>query len=183
MAAAGELVDVVDDEDRVVARVPRAEMRARNLLHRAVWVLVVRPGGRALFVHQRTATKDVYPSHWDVTIGGVVASGEGYAAAARRELGEELGITAAAPRPLGPHRWQDAATRALGHVFLAVHDGPVTLQREEIAGGRFVTLAEAEHLLDAVPCCPDGAAAFRRYRSALRAPDPDFNTRWSRRGT
>lgn len=163
MAAAGELVDVVDDTDRVVGRVPRAEMRAGNLLHRAVWVLVVRPGAGEIFVHRRTATKDVYPSRWDVTIGGVVASGEEYEEAARRELAEELGITAAEPRLLGPHRYEDAATRVLGRVFLAVHHGPVTLQREEIAEGCFVPLSEAERLLADEPCCPDGAAAFRRY--------------------
>jgi len=63
-----ELVDVVDEAGRVVATVSRREMRARRLAHRSVYVLVFDRRG-ALFVHLRTADKDVYPSHWDVAIG------------------------------------------------------------------------------------------------------------------
>ncbi|MEN9507404.1 MAG: hypothetical protein RI958_3330, partial [Actinomycetota bacterium] len=39
-AAGSELVDVVDDDDRVVGTVTRAEMRAGRLMHRAVFIAV-----------------------------------------------------------------------------------------------------------------------------------------------
>lgn len=160
-----ELVDIVDDADRVLRQATRAEMRRHNLLHRAVYVLVVSSRGE-LFVHRRTESKDVFPGHWDLTVGGVVAAGEDYRRAAERELAEELGIAPALQR-LGPVRYQDVDTRLLGDVYLARHDGPVTLQREEIAAGAFVPLAQAEDLVTRERCCPDGVEVFRAYRARL----------------
>ena len=80
-----ELVDIVDDDDRVVATVTRAEMRANRLQHRAVSIAVLSSDGR-LLVHRRADTKDLWPGMWDLAAGGVVAAGETYAQAARREL-------------------------------------------------------------------------------------------------
>jgi isopentenyldiphosphate isomerase len=157
-----ELVDVVDEEDRVVRRATRAEMRRANLLHRAVYLLVLDANGN-VFVHRRTTTKDVYPGYFDVTVGGVVAAGESYDVAARRELAEELGIAGASIVPLFGLRYEDASTRLIGRAYLARHDGPVTLQAEEIASGAFVTLAEAERIAREETCCPDGVDVFRRY--------------------
>ena len=160
--AAAELVDIVDDDDRVVDRVTRAEMRRRNLLHRAVYILVFNRDG-ALFVHRRTDTKDVYPGHWDVAIGGVVAAGESYEQAAVRELAEELGVSGVALEAAGGMRYADAQTRIVGRVFTARHDGPFTLQADEIAEGAFVTVAHAERLLETARCCPDGAQVLRAH--------------------
>jgi len=157
-----EWVDVVDDDDRVVGRATRAEMRAGNLLHRAVYVFVLNTRGE-LFVHRRTDTKDVHPGLWDVTIGGVVEAGEGYEAAAARELREELGVTPATLQPLGPIRHADARTRVVGRVFAATVDGRLRLQAEEIAEGRFMSLAEVRRLVGERPCCPDGLAVLRAY--------------------
>src|ERR1044071_4876993 len=90
-SAKDELVDVIDDAGQVVRVVTRAEMRAQRLPHRCVYILVFNAQGE-LFVHERTATKDVYPSYWDVCVGGVLASGEEFDSAARREAAEELGV-------------------------------------------------------------------------------------------
>ena len=43
--AADELVEVVDDEGEVVRLAPRSEMRASNLRHRSVAVVVVTSAG------------------------------------------------------------------------------------------------------------------------------------------
>ena len=162
MTAANELVDVVDADDRVVRRVTRAEMRRENLLHRAVYLLVRNRHGD-FFVHRRTTTKDVYPGFWDVTVGGVVGAGEEYAVAARRELAEEVGIVGAPLLPLFEVRYADASTQLIGRVFLARHDGPLTLQAEEIAWGAFLSRAETQRITRDEPCCPDGIEVLRRY--------------------
>src|SRR5712691_9652435 len=86
-----ELVDVIDEEGRTVDTVPRREIRRRRLGHRCVYVLVFNNKGE-LFIHLRTPTKDVYPSHWDVCVGGVLAAGESFDHGARREAREELGV-------------------------------------------------------------------------------------------
>ena len=62
-----------------------------RLRHRCVFIVVRRTDGR-LLVHQRSASKDLWPSAWDVAAGGVVVSGEGWDEAAARELAEEVGI-------------------------------------------------------------------------------------------
>jgi isopentenyldiphosphate isomerase len=162
MTAAEELVDVVDAGDRVLRQVSRAEMRRANLLHRAVYVLVRNSRGE-LFVHQRTTSKDVYPGYWDVTVGGVVAAGEDYDTAARRELAEEIGAAGAVMQPLFAVRYEDASTKLVGQAFLACWDGPITLQSTEVTAGSFVDLAEAERIMRDERCCPDGVGVLRRY--------------------
>ena len=84
----------------------RAEMRAQSLRHRATYILVFNSSGQ-LFVHRRTATKDIYPSYYDVAVGGVVGAGESYDDGAQRELAEELGITAVPPRPILKFQYED----------------------------------------------------------------------------
>ncbi len=49
---------------RQVGAATRAEMRARNLPHRASFVFLHNAAG-ALFVQQRVAWKETYPSHYD----------------------------------------------------------------------------------------------------------------------
>src|SRR5438067_2437111 len=125
-----ELVDVLDDAGRTVAVVSRREMRARRLPHRSVYLLVCNSRGE-IFIHLRTATKDIYPSHWDIAIGGVLASGESFDEGARREALEELGV-AVEPQPLFPFHFADEHSIVHGMVFRTKHDGPFRLQAEEI---------------------------------------------------
>ncbi len=160
--AGAELVDVLDDDGRVVGRATRREMRARRLPHRSTYVLVFDARGR-LFVHLRTASKDVYPSHWDVCVGGVCAAGESFDDGARRELEEELGVVAPLER-LFPLRWEDAHTAVHGMVYRAVYDGPFRLQPEEVVRGEFLTVDEVSERAAREPFCPDGLAALARLR-------------------
>src|SRR4051794_41342881 len=65
-------------------------MRAQNLRHAATGVVVRDPYGR-IYVHRRTATKDVYPAHWDFTAGGGVLAGEGPLAGGRPGVAPGVG--------------------------------------------------------------------------------------------
>ncbi|MCW5890624.1 MAG: NUDIX domain-containing protein [bacterium] len=157
-----ELVDVVDDDGRVVGVVTRREMRARRLPHRSTYILVFDAAGR-LFVHLRTPTKDVYPAHWDVCVGGVLGAGEAFDAGAARELREELGVDAPL-EALFPFRWADAASVVHGRVYAARHDGPFRLQPEEIVRGEFLVLDAVAARAAVAPFCPDGLAVLDAYR-------------------
>jgi isopentenyldiphosphate isomerase len=157
-----ELVDVVDGAGRPAGTVSRREMRARRLPHRSVYVLVFNRRGE-LFVHLRTARKDVYPAHWDVTVGGVLAAGESFDAGARRESREELGVDLD-PEALFPFRWIDGGNDVHGMVYRARHDGPFRLQREEIERGEFVALDALVSRTSREPFCPDGLAVLAEYR-------------------
>jgi isopentenyl-diphosphate delta-isomerase len=161
-------VDVVDQDGRPLRTVTRREMRARRLPHRSTYILVFNRRGE-LFVHLRTATKDVYPSHWDPCVGGVLAAGEEFAAGAARELAEELGVVAPLDE-LFPFRWDDAQNVVHGMVYRAHHDGPFRLQPEEVIRGDFLPLDMAEERARWEPFCPDGLAVLREYRARLSAP-------------
>src|SRR5262245_40803760 len=120
--SADELVDVVDETDRVVGQCTRAEMRRDNLLHRNVAIMCRNRDGK-IYVHRRTATKDVFPSLYDMFTAGVVGAGESYAQAAVRELEEELGITGVALEPLFHHRYEGEHSRTHTRVFRIQWDG------------------------------------------------------------
>jgi isopentenyldiphosphate isomerase len=161
MNPADELVDVLDDAGRTIGVATRACMRALRLPHRCTYVLVFNARGD-LFIHLRTATKDVFPSHWDTCIGGVLAAGESYADGVVREVREELGIEAK-PRELFPFRYADASNIAFGMAYRLDHDGPFRLQPEEIVRGEFATTDEVLRRATRDPFCPDGLAVLREY--------------------
>jgi isopentenyldiphosphate isomerase len=162
MSAGDELVDVVDDAGRVVGTVTRREMRTRRLPHRATAIFVFNTRGE-IFIHLRTPTKDIYPSHWDTAVGGVLAAGETFAEGAAREVGEELGIDVPLVE-LFPFRYADERNVADVMVYKAVHDGPFKLQAEEIVRGEFVPPAAINERARCEPFCPDGLAVFAEYQ-------------------
>ncbi|PSK44947.1 Nudix hydrolase [Streptomyces sp. 111WW2] len=90
MSSADEILDIVDENDRVVGQARRGDAYARGLRHRCVFVWARDPEGR-VFVHRRTATKLVFPALYDMFVGGVVGAGESYDDAALREAEEEGG--------------------------------------------------------------------------------------------
>ena len=137
-------------------------MRARRLPHRSVYVLVFNARGE-LFVHLRTATKDVFPSHWDPAVGGVLLAGESFDAGARREAEEELGVPVAL-ESLFPVRYADVATIVHGMAYRARHDGPFRLQPEEIVRGEFLALDAVAERAAREPFCPDALAVLAEYR-------------------
>jgi 8-oxo-dGTP pyrophosphatase MutT (NUDIX family) len=160
--AGDELVDVIDEQDRVLAQCTRREMRRDNLLHRVIAVMVLDGSGR-IYLHRRTATKDLFPNLYDVFTAGVVGAGEGYLEAARRELEEELGIVGPEPASLFLHHYEGQETRSLTHVFRVTWTGPIVHQASEVAWGEFRTrqrLAENREALDFVP---DGREIFTHY--------------------
>jgi isopentenyldiphosphate isomerase len=164
-----ELVDVVDEDDRVVGTVTRREMRARNLLHRCTYVIVRNARGD-VYVHRRTDTKDVYPGLYDVTAGGVLAPGESYDEGAARELEEELGIVGVSPRFRFKHRYEGPEGRVWGSVYDVVWDGPIRHQQSEIAWGTFAPLDEVRAMLDEREFCPDGREVFERWLTEGNPP-------------
>jgi isopentenyldiphosphate isomerase len=159
-----EQVDLIDEQDRVIGRAGRRQVRRANLLHRGVGVVCRNSAGQ-IYVHRRTDSKDVFPGMYDASVGGVVASGERYQDAARRELAEELGIVGPEPSFLFMHRYRGAQVDTWNAVFEVVWDGPIVHQPEEIAWGAFLTEEELRWRLETGTWTfvPDGLELLRRY--------------------
>jgi len=162
-----EVVDLVDERNRVVGQALRREVRARNLLHRGVGILCFDPRGR-IHVHRRTETKDVFPGMYDMFVGGVVQSGESYDAAARREIREELGIEGPQPRFLFTHLYQGERNRSWIHVYRVEWGGAVRLQAEEIVWGDWVEPEELDRLMAERSFVPDGLEIYQHFLRFLR---------------
>ena len=162
VGAGDELVDVVDGADRVVGTVTRAEMRAGRLRHRCTFVVVRSTAGEVL-VHRRSEAKDLWPGHWDLAAGGVVAAGEDWEPAARRELAEELGVVGAELELLGRGAYEDAHVAEVARIWTTVHDGPFSFTDDEVVEARFVTLDELADLLATRPFVPDSRAVVLPY--------------------
>lgn len=159
MAAGDELVDVVDSAGTVLRTVTRAEVRAANLWHRSVFVVVL-DGRDRVAVHQRAAWKDVWPSRWDLCFGGVLDAGESWVAAAARELAEEAGLVVGPEQleRLGAGRYEDDRVREQAEVYLVRSDEPLTFADGEVAAADWVPLAGLGEWLAAHDVVPDSRA-------------------------
>lgn len=149
----GEEQVYITDENNVVLRsAPRSEMRKKNLWHRAIHILVFNDQ-RELFVHQRTFEKDLHPGYYDTKLSGVVAQ-ESYIETAKRELKEELGIKDVPLHQILSLKTQSSENKAHVKVFTCRHNGPFTLQPEEII---------QEHQFT-----PEGLLSFEKYYKEFR---------------
>lgn len=91
MQSPDEIFDLCDEQDRVIGQARRADVHANHWLHRAVHVWIIRSDNR-LVVQRRSGSKDEYPHGLTSSASGHLDTGEDYLTAARRELGEELGL-------------------------------------------------------------------------------------------
>jgi 8-oxo-dGTP pyrophosphatase MutT (NUDIX family) len=163
MSPADEILDIVDENDRVIGQSPRGEAYAGGLRHRCVFIQARDAEGR-IFVHRRTPTKLVFPSLYDMFVGGVVGAGESYDAAALREAEEELGVTGLPlPRYLFKFLYDGGAGQTWWSAVYEVQcDLPVQPQAEEVAWHDFLPEDEVRRRLDDWEWVPDGLAAYER---------------------
>ncbi len=147
---ASEVFDIVDEHDQVVEQRTRGEAHRLGLRHRAVHVFVFNRRGE-VFLQQRSHLKDVAPLAWDSSAAGHLDSGESYAAAAVRELREELGIEVAttervAKLPAGP-----GTDNEFVELRVARHHGPVRWPAEEVHTGEWFDPATVSSWVAARP--------------------------------
>ncbi|WP_051309261.1 NUDIX hydrolase YfcD [Desulfogranum japonicum] len=159
--SANELIQIVDRSNKPIGSAMRGEMREKNLIHRATYILVFN-NQEELFIQKRTAIKDIYPSHWDVAAGGVVLADEPYEEAAKRELSEELGISNVPLIHLCDNYFEEDNNRVWGRIYSCLCNGPFILQEEEIEYGRFIALQSILPLHADEPFTPDGIQLLQK---------------------
>ena len=130
--ASTEWVDIVNENNEVIAQSSREQMRAECLRHRATYI-VVHDGMGKILVQRRTETKDFQPGMLDATAGGGVQADEQMLESARREAEEELGIAGVPFADHGQFYYEDKHCRVWGGLFSCVSHGPFALQEEEVS--------------------------------------------------
>lgn len=156
-----EIIDIVDEDDNVIGRATREEVRKEILLHRCAMVFVFNSKGE-IFVHLRTPTKKIYPSYYDMACGGGMEPGETYEKAAMRESSEELGLKNQKLEFLFKARHRSALDNSFVSVYKTVYDDKLTLQKEEIVSGEFMSIEELNKMIKKEKFCPDSLEMFKK---------------------
>jgi 16S rRNA (adenine1518-N6/adenine1519-N6)-dimethyltransferase len=94
-----ELLDVVNERDKMIFQESRSVVHQKGLLHRGVHVFLVAPDGR-LLVQQRGRQVEKLALALDCSLSEHVQAGENYNQAAKRGLAEELGIQGSRISPI-----------------------------------------------------------------------------------
>lgn len=131
-----EVVDLVDESDRVIGQELKRTCHERGLRHRGAAILVFKDSSRGeLLMQYRSATKDRDPHLW-CQPGGHVGTGESYQAAAEREVVEEIFHGVTVPKltlsSLFTIRNDDPNDREFDGVFALEYPGPFSPDPEEV---------------------------------------------------
>ena len=157
-----EILDLVDENNQVIGAAPRAKVRRENLLHRGVGILCWNSSGQ-LYVHQRTDSKDLFPSYFDVMVGGAVSSGEDYDIAAQREVEEELGMTGVQPTYLLDYLYHGPENYSWIKLYEVTYDGPIIWQASEVCWGTWMDFQQVLSWMEETAIVPDGLELFQHY--------------------
>lgn len=156
-----ELVEHVDEHDRVLGVVDRDEAVRENWPHR-IAVTICRDREGRILVLRRAQTLSRFPGYYDMLVGGAVDVGESYEEAAARELTEELGVRVPV-RFLFKFLHRDG----ISPIWLGVHEAvvpePLVPDPEEIDWRTWLTASELRGVVDQWCFVPGGREALRRY--------------------
>ncbi|MFH1236684.1 MAG: NUDIX domain-containing protein [Parcubacteria group bacterium] len=145
-----ELLYSVDENDTVLGKVTRKEAHSNpNIIQRTIGVFIFNKDGKAL-IQKRSATKDTFPNHWGIGVGGHAEYGTSYIETAVRELKEEIGIDASpsALKEVGKILLRVPQESELWHIYrYRLGNEKLSFNSEEIQETKFVTIDELGHML------------------------------------
>ncbi len=86
-----QILNVVDDKDKIIGKETRENIHKKGLLHREVHVFFVTPQKEMIF-ERRSKQKEIYPGLLDACIGCHVERGDSYKKAAFNEIKNKTGL-------------------------------------------------------------------------------------------
>lgn len=163
--AASMTIDVVDHLDQPMGTMPRAAALGSGRGFRTAHVFLLDDEGR-LLLQQLAPGLARHPGRWGSSVAAYVRSGESYVAAARRRLGEELGVRDAELRELVKLAIPEEGAHKFTTLFVANRTGAVTPDGSGIAAVRWVEPGTLERELAQDPArfTPTFAQLFEVYR-------------------
>lgn len=151
-----EIIDELNDNGEVIGIIDKDIAHKEGRLHRAIHLWIINDVGE-IVLQYRCKDKKLYPSTWDVSVGGHVSTEENSIDALARETKEELGIDL----DLGSveyfgtiHerlKYDDIDSNELVDVFIArqnINKEDIILQKEEVSDVQLVNIEEMFQLMD-----------------------------------
>jgi isopentenyl-diphosphate Delta-isomerase len=136
-----ENVVLIDEADAALGEGEKLDVHRQGTLHRAFSVFAFNPAGE-LLLQRRALSKYHSGGLWTNTCCGHPRPGEETADAARRRLGEELGIGCGELRPAGVLRYRaeirDLVENELDHVLVTTVSEEPRPDPDEVVEWRFI---------------------------------------------
>ena len=148
-----ELLDIVDENNKVIGQAMRGEAHKKGHIHRALSVLIINSKGQIL-LQQRSDKSKVHPLSWDLSTSEHVLAGESYADAGKRSLKEELGIDAeieiVTKEVLQKREYEINGEKHLEYEIVlmlkGVHEGPFNIDPVEVFKVEFFSVEDIEKM-------------------------------------
>lgn len=161
-----EIVDIIDEEGKVIGTGERADVEKKVLRHRTAAVVIFNSKGE-IFVHKRAEGLSKYPGMHDVKFAGWLTAGETFEEAAFRELEEESGIEAIHLQFLFEYNFDSEDNRFVSQVFAGVYDGEMKLDKSEISWGKFMEYSKIVELSEKSSFSPTGKIVLEKLKEFL----------------
>jgi len=197
-----EWVEMVTGTRKVLGQLPRRLVHTFNILHRGIGLFVTKDttildslkdyqheGLPDLYVHRRSSTKRIFPSLYDMFVGGVSMSEESPELTARREVAEELGLHRALEdddalsHPLLDCIVCTSYNRCVVTLFsytMKTEEETVQWQEEEVDWGRFipydVIVAAADRSIDRLASKKEWPGTYPPIQSTMNGSLPSGST-------
>jgi len=150
-----ELLNIVDNDDKIIGEKTREEIHREGLLHREVHVYFITPN-KELILQHRAKDKDTYPDLLDATVGGHVEMNDNYEQTAIKEAEEETGVEISPDNLIflsKTKRWsEDKATgkinNAIGQSYIYIFTGELSDLKIEAGKSLGFEIWSSEKLLN-----------------------------------
>ena len=142
-----ELLDIVDENDKVIGTASQEEALSKKLRRRMVHVLMFDKQGR-LALQMRGKDCSFCPHHWSTSVGGHVQSGESYEQAANREFKEELGVINALSFFSKDYFISKTGLQMFLVTYKTIFEGPFELEEGKVDKVEYFTIEEIRNMID-----------------------------------
>ncbi len=147
-------ITFVNDKDEIIGSGTKEEAWENGNIHRIVRIFIFNSQGEML-IQKRADSVILFPGLWDHAVGGHVDEGENYIDAAKREAREELGIAdiklEEIKKYFADETGEGKLKRRFNTLYRATYEGPVSLNKEEVAEVRWISFAELEKWMSQKP--------------------------------